>query len=794
MLESIDQTVGTFNGRANLYRFRMYTRIAPSKHFEALEWGGGSIWTPNSSKANPGPTRAQHEPVRDLPKNPDKKELDHHFYVFARRAGEVESTFLFDVKARHMSLASLPTETGRDRWQFAILALPHRLTPNGIAQIQSRGSHVLRYREIGEDPKLQDGLGLEVVFPYMVARSMARQIRANKRKIERLTAGPAMYAGGQADAVDAYKDYRLAEVIHELLQDNDLSHDLSDAIGKGTSGKVARIVHDTRADISRFARTSEQIAADLVAWYGSELFKIIVDECRIETPGVDQMIEELGYLTEVLRETTAGCARLAAYAQGKYPDSFLHKGYVSVPAEGTATFKKARHSVKVSVNIFNAIHTSDAILGHTSAATYLAKLESWVSAVVVGKPWKSGAVSLSRTVSHTGAAARGGKSLVRLSATLEGFRLSPKTIAAMEKVTEHTDLIVKAFDEINTALALYAVFDASANDTSVLTDKKITAGTSLLSFAGKVLKENVDQIPSKLGKAGAKAVTNLGSLWFAYKNYSAATAASDVGDSDAAAVMYVAMGTEVLSFMLAVGGVFAAEGSLAAASLGPVGAVLGMIGGVCYLVYDTVKDSELALAVSYTEYGSMPPDEVPQVVGWCPVSPKTMKVSREEAIVGIEYGLRQFTLGTGDRPQEQELKTLFLPRVYVGHVDGSTQFHVEWDCVAKGTPLKKIEIWSPSGDKDANGHTTRAYGPNLRIDRDTGEFYFDAALPPGFATISGGDFHGFARVRKTFLETNERRAIPHSGAVELELYTTMTTAGKTRIRSSSIVPKKPVSP
>lgn len=794
MLESIEQTVGTLKTRANLYRFRMYTRIYEGKHFEALQWGGGSMWTPNTSKANPGAMRVQKEPARDLPKHPGKKEFEHYFHVFARRRGEVESTLLFDVRARHMSVASLPAETGRDRWEYAILALPHRLTPKGIAQIQSRGSHVLRYRQIGADPKFQDTLGLEVVFPYMVARSMARQIRSNKRKIQRLTAGPAMYEGGQDKAVSAYKDYRLAEVIHELLEDNDLSHDLSDAIGKGTSGKVATIVHDTRSDISRFARTAEQISADLVAWYGSELFRIIVDECRIEDPGVDQMIDELGYLTDVLRETTAGCARLAAYAQGKYPDSFLHKGFVSVPAEGTATFKKARHSVKVSVNIFNAIHTSDAMLGHTSAAAYLNKFEEWVSAVVVSKPWKSGAVPLSRTVSHTGAAGRGGKSLVRLSATLEGFRLSPKTIAAMEKVTEHTELIVKAFDEINTALALYAVFDASANDTSVLTDNKITAGTSLLSFAGKVLKENVDQIPSKLGKAGAKAVTNLGSLWFAYKNYSAATAASDVGDSDAAVVMYVAMGTEVLSFLLAVGGVFAAEGSLAAASLGPVGAVLGMIGGVCYLVYDTVKDSELALAVSYTEYGSMLLEDAPPVVDWCPVSPKKMKVSREAAIVGIEYGLRQFTLGTGARPQEQELKTIFLPRVYVGHVDGLTHFRVEWDCVAKGTPLKKTEVWTPHGENDAKGHSTRAYGPILKIDSDTGELYFDAALPEGFATISKGEFHGYARVRKTFIETNERRAIPHSGSVELELYTTMTTAGKKRIRSSSIAPKTSANP
>ncbi len=272
----------------------------------------------------------------------------------------------------------------------------------------------------------------------------------------------------------------------------------------------------------------------------------------------------------------------------------------------------------------------------------------------------------------------------------------------------------------------------------------------------------------------------------------AANAAGKVGDTDAQWVMIVAAGAEIGGFIMAVSAAFAAEGTVVAAMGGPVGAVLGMIGGVCYLIYDVVKDSELALAVSYSKQGSMDKKFLPASVTWCPVSPVAMRLSEKISLIGIEYGLRQFTVTAKARPRAERLRTIFLPRVIVGHIDEQTVFEVEWDLTTringKDTTLKKTEAWTPFGDlKLEHKNTQRPYAKLLQAN-SAGEMFFDAEVPDGFDAFADPSFHGVVRIRKLFESFGDQHAIPFNRAVELKIFTTMTTHGSRRIRSSSVVP------
>ena len=261
---------------------------------------------------------------------------------------------------------------------------------------------------------------------------------------------------------------------------------------------------------------------------------------------------------------------------------------------------------------------------------------------------------------------------------------------------------------------------------------------------------------------------------------------------------------------MAVIAAYAAEESVVAAVGGPVGAVLGAIGGVCYIVYDTVKDSELSSALQYSKYGSMSDDRLPDTVVWCPVSPRAMRNSAEASLIGIDYGLRQFTVTTAARSSDVRLKTIFLPRIIVGHIDERTRFEVEWDIMTRawdGTKLHlhTIDIWTPFGDlgiaeskkrhkvsdpKNAQPRIDqRPFADRLQAN-DLGEMFFDAEVPEGFAALADPSLSGTVRIRKWFSCLGDDRPIPFNGPITLDISTTMTThLGSERIRSSSFKPR-----
>lgn len=797
MLDSKDQTPGKF-ANVKLRRYLGYTRLTHTAS------RGIDQWTPQAWELN-GDTAVMKRTGnrRTLPEQAIKTK--HTVYVFSRRFPEIESRLIFETALRHMDLNNgIPASMLRERREFAVLAVPGKLSPEGIDAIRKRHRHMLNYFRIGGDKRLGDAQALEVLFPFAISRSLVQYARDWISRGQKLSMGHTLasirsmrHRDAESSRPSDYHEFQLASTMRTLLSDSALAGDLSGALAGGTSKKVATLVGTREHDIALHTEMAERITAECVEWFDTELVDTLLEHCEVASESSEyDVIEELRHVVDFLSETATGTARLSAYVQNKFPHSFIHRGFVEVPEALGPIWRRARLKLKVSANIFATLHKADALLDHTRVVAVNKHMHRWLSEVFANRTLDFRAALSDIDFSQSRLVGKGKKAFTRLEGKFQKITPDKQTITEMKEVfAEHQgkiDSFILMVDTINVGVAIGAVMEAAAHDTDMLVDSGLTATGLILSVVGRVLKSEIDAAGPGLTKAAYTGLANLGSAWFAYKNIVAANAAGKVGDTDAQWVMIVGAGAEIGALIMAVSAAFAAEGTVVAAMAGPVGAVLGMIGGVCYLIYEVVKDSELALAVSYSIHGSMATEDLPPPVPWCPVSPAAMRLSHKVSLIGIDYGLRQFTVTTKNRPKDTRLATIFLPCIIVGHIDEHTVFEVEWDLSTringKTTELKTTEVWSPFGDlKIGHAHKQRSYASRLQANKK-GEMFFDAEVPEGFGAFADPQFSGVVRIRKLFESFGDQYPIPFKRAVELKIFTTMTTHGSQRIRSSSIDP------
>lgn len=748
-------------------------------------------------------------PVPDLPKFAQKRK--HHIHVFARPPGVPTSKLLFSTAMVNMGLSNrIPISMVRERWSFAAVALPSKLSADGIALFESRHRHLLNYARIGEDQRFQNAHALEVVFPCEVALSMMRAARRHRDKVHVLSVGHTPesirsmeHSKAEASAPKKYREFQLASTIHRMASDSKLSGDLAGALAPKTTGKVSALVTGREYEILRQMEMAERITAECIDWIDTELFDAILEHSELGGEDAYDIIDELDHILPFLSETATGTARLAAYAREKLPHSFIQKGFVEVPEQMTPVWARVRLKMKVAFNIISLLNKSDAALSHASVKPKVTHLGLWMSSLFADRTIefspsvKTVEFSQSRLVGATD------KAFTKLEGKFQKIVLDDDTLtelkSAIKKLQPHLDSFILAIDTVNVGFAIGAIVEAAANDEDMILSSALTAGSLVMSVVGRVFAQEIKALGPGLSRAAVTGLANVGAVWFAYKNLVAANAAGKVGDTDAQWVMYVAATVEVAGLVMAMAAAYAAEGTVVASIGGPVGAILGAIGGVCYLVYDTVKDSELSLALQYSVYGSMAKDQLPVSVDWCPASPRTMRGSAEASLIGIDYGLRQFTVATVARSSDVRFQTFFLPRIIVGHIDERTRFEVDWDIRTRapdGKPLhlRKTDIWTPFGDlklDQSERGSQRSFAERLQAN-DLGEMFFDAEVPEGFAEFSDPSFRGTVRIRKWFSCLGKKRPIPFNGPITLGIDTTMTTrSGSKRHRSSSFSPKKP---
>jgi|GEM_PF-2490034 len=810
-----EQTAGKF-AHVELLRYAGYARLVQTDSTRSI-----SQWAPMAWElVEKTPARRRVVTVPRLPQFALQQK--HHLYVFARPPGVPKSTLLFSTAMTNMGLQNrIPISMVRERWSFAAVALPSKLTAGGIALFESRHRHLLNYARVGEDKRLRNAHGLEVVFPCEVARAMMRTARNHRDAMHVLSMGHTPesirtmgHSTAESSQPKEYREFQLASTIHRMASDSSLSADLADALASGTTGKVSALVTGKEDEILRQTEMAERITAECVAWIDTELFEAILEHSELGDEGGYDIVEDLGEILSFLSETATGTARLAAYARKKLPHSFIQKGFVEIPPPATPVWARTRLSMKVAFNIISLIHKADAVLNHTRVRPKLDHLGAWMSSLFADQTIefrpsvRTVEFAQSRLVGATD------KAFTRLEGKFQKIVIDRDTLSELKSTLKnlqpHIDEFLLLIDTINVGFAIGAIADAAAHDKDMLVDSSLTAAGLVLSVVGRVLAKEIKALGPGLSRAAVTGIANLGAVWFAYKNLVAAHAAGEVGDSDAQWAMYAAATAEVGGLVMAVAAAYAAEGTVVAAVGGPVGAILGAIGGVCYLVYDTVKDSELSSALQYSKYGSMPKDLFPKAVDWSPVEPGAMRNSAEASLIGIDYGLRQFTVTTAARSSDVRLKTILLPRIIVGHIDERTRFEVEWDISTRaqdGTKLHlhNIDIWTPFGDlgiaeskkrhedpdpkKPQPSIAQRSFADRLQAN-DRGEMFFDAEVPAGFASFADPSLSGTVRIRKWFSCLGDDRPIPFNGAIKLDISTTMTThLGPERLRSSTFKPR-----
>lgn len=817
MLSGQEKTAAKF-AHVELLRYASYARLARTGPARSI-----GQWTPMAWELivkTPGLRRVVTVPR--LP--PFALKRKHHLYVFARPPGAPQSTLLFSTAMANMGLQNrIPISLVRQRWSFAAVALPSKLTPEGIALFESRHRHLLNYARVGEDKRLRNGHGLEVVFPCEVARAMMRSARKHRDLAHVLSMGHTPesirtmgHSKAEASVPDNYREFQLANTIHRMASDSKLSSDLADALAKGTTQKVSALVSEKEYELLRETEMAERITAECISWIDTELFEAVLEHSELGDEDGYDIIDELGEILPFLSETATGVARLAAYAREKLPHSFIQKGFVEVPALMTPVWARTRLKMKVAFNVISLLNKSDAVLGHTSVDGKIEHLGKWMSSLFADRTIEFRPSPQTVKFSQSRLVGATDKAFTKLEGEFQKIVLDKDTIAelksAIKKLQPHLDSFMLAIDTVNVGFAIGAIADAVANDQDMILTSSLTAAGLVLSVVGRVFAEEIKALGPGLSRAAVTGLANLGAVVFAYKNLVAAHAAGKVGDTDAQWVMYTAATVEVAGLVMAMAAAYAAEGTVVASMGGPVGALLGAIGGVCYLVYETVKDSELNSAIRYSVYGSMPKSELPDSVAWCPVTPAAMRASAEASLVGIDYGLRQFTVTTIARSSHVQLKTIFLPRIIVGHIDERTRFEIEWDVSTlahDGTELRlhKVDIWTPFGDlklaqakkrhenPDPKGPqpsiAQRSFADRLQAN-DLGEMFFDAEVPAGFEAFADPSFSGTVRIRKWFSCLGEDRPIPFSGQITLDVSTTMTTSlGSKRLRSSTFSGNNP---
>lgn len=804
MLTGQEQTAGKF-ANVELLRNACYARLTQTGSARSI-----SEWAPLAWELigkSPAVRRAMTVPR--IP--PFALQRKHHLHVFARPPGQPKSKLLFSTAMINMGLQNrIPMSMVRERWSFAAVALPSKLTAEGIALFESRHRHLLNYARVGEDKRLRNPHALEVMFPCEVARAMMRTARKHRDTVHVLSVGHTPesirsmeHSKTETSLPKKYREFQLASTIQRMASDSKLSDDLADALASGTTGKVSSLVTAKEYEILRHAEMAERITAECVAWLDSELFEAILEHSELGHEGTYDIIDELDHILPFLSETATGTARLAAYARKKLPHSFIQKGFVEVPPQMTPVWARVRLKMKVAFNIISLLNKSDAALSHASVKPKVTHLGLWMSSLFADRTIdfrpsvETVKFSQSRLVGATD------KAFTKLEGEFEKIVLDDDTLkelrSAIKNLQPHLDSLLLAIDTVNVGFAIGAIVNAAANDQDMLLSSSLTAGSLLLSVVGRVLADDIKALGPGLSRASVTGLANLGAVWFAYKNLVAANAAGKVGDHDAQWVMYAAATAEIGGLVMAMAAAYAAEGTVVASIGGPVGAILGVIGGVCYLIYDSVRDSELNSALQYSVYGSLDERKLPDSVDWCPVTPTAMRGSAEASLIGIDYGLRQYTVTTEERSSDVRLKTIFLPRIIVGHIDERTRFDIAWDITTrdqdgKTLHLEKVDIWTPFGDLDVDKFhkgSQRSFANRLQAN-GLGEMFFDAEAPEGFAAFAGPSFSGTVRIRKWFSCLGKNKPIPFNGPITLDINTTMTTRlGSRRIRSSSFSPKKP---
>ena len=469
MLTAQEQTAGKF-AHVELLRYAAYARLAHTGSSRSV-----SQWAPIAWElVEKTPSRRRVVTVPRIPQF--ALERKHHLYVFARAPGVPKSTLLFSTAMANMGLQNrIPVSMVRERWSFAAVALPSKLTPEGIALFESRHRHLLNYARVGEDKRLRNQHGLEVMFPCEVARGMMRSARKYRDTVHVLSVGhtpESIRTMGHSKAESSqpreYREFQLASTIHRMASDSKLSADLADALAKGTTGKVSSLVTWKEYEILRQTEMAERITAECVAWIDTELFEAILEHSELGDEDGYDIIQELGEILPFLSETATGTARLAAYARKELPHSFIQKGFVEVPALMTPVWARARLKMKVAFNIISLLNKSDAVLDHTHVSGKVDHLGQWMSSLFADRTiefrpsLKTVKFSQSRLVGATD------KAFTKFEGEFQKIVLDKDTIAelksAIKNLQPHLDSFILAIDTVNVGFAIGAIADAAAND------------------------------------------------------------------------------------------------------------------------------------------------------------------------------------------------------------------------------------------------------------------------------------------------------------------------------------------
>lgn len=778
---------------------------------EALQWAPGRIRVEFDSKDEP---RVR----RDYQSNQDSFRMvrDRWVYVFVfdgttRRTAWFLELFVDNDFAYHLNPArekserlswspedgseavdlghELPSAATGRKWFVGLIGTPFRLSDACIDALENDDKifRLIPPIDLSDDKQVQrvtsgppghvtasiEHLALPVVLPFDVGRQLSIDIDRARSKRANLQGVDGEFDKASPGQVVEAEQYVFSRSLRDLIDHPKMTIDFSDDFGEGKEQEMRSFVKEHERKIERLEFLAEQTGVDLARWIDRELVQILLDGAE-PTDGA-KLLEPLGEITAGLSQTSAGLACLAKYSQRSKDGTFLHRLFSGHAPLSPLDRVVAEKSLKSFVGIFATFHKAKIAHLEIAVETILQEVRRVLSPMAPEVTFGDLEV---RSVFIKGLAtdpelvpkSRGAKSvLIRVKA------IHPKIefLQSFGKAVGGVQLALTFFDTINFAVAVKAYFDADSKQVEETREKGLAAAAASANLLATVLNKTFDAVGRKSIALGVRvAVRGLGVVAAIHAIYAMGKDAQEAmnrGDYDAAVTRLAAGSLTVTGALLSFGATVAD-----ASALGWIGIAVGVVGGIFHVVYLYVKDTDLETLVVASGYGDLlrESNERPK---WSPVPLPQLAADWELQSRALGALQRQFAVGYGNRASSPTRKVtpFFEARVFVGHIDDSTRFEVEWVWATTllDTEGRELQTWKLFTDEEEE---TRQYGPILQV-TGSGQPFFDIEIPEkawreaGLDPVkSGGGFsHLTIRVRKLYQQGTSELQIPPDGPVEV---------------------------
>jgi hypothetical protein len=667
--------------------------------------------------------------------------------------------------------------TGRN-WLYALIGTPFRLTDACISKLEI-GDAVTRLtipinisdqkyltRQVAEHNV--ESLTLPVLLPFDVGRQLSHDIQVLRSKRANLLGLDGEQGKATAAQVETARKYFFSRGLHTVIDLPKVGKDLEDHFQNGNADTLRAFVGDFERRVKEVDLLTEAVGADLSRWMERELFQILLDGCiPAEGPALLRVIDEI---TAGLSQTMPGMVCLSRFCEPARAGTFMHRFFSGSALKG-ADADMARAGFETYLKAYGSILKARIFHHGFPVKAITEELELIVGGAAGGNDITFEVrTALLEDIILTRKGKTGNPAAEKLIVKAEVIHAKP---AALQKAFGRVDLFLQMLDTLNFALALRAYMNTAEG--ALRSERGLAAAAAGSQVLAGLLENVFDLVGRKNVHLGARfAVRSLGlmvsvhSLVVAVDDQQKALAR---GDYDAA------------FFVISSGALGLAGGLVPILVKGSVGGWIGLglaaLGGVAYMAYLYLKDTDLETFVLHCGFGKEAlRKESTDHPRWSPVPLSALAGDWDDQSIALGSLQRQFALGFGERARTPSgsITPYFNARLYIGHVDADTTFEViwRWNGFRSKADAEERQVWVPAGRPGTDGEP---FGERLRFDAD-GEIFYDLALPKRAMVDSGitsPGQHGFRHLR-VFVQksypvpgTNKRASVPPNVPLQLTL-------------------------